>query len=77
MAFDSILPPMNGIPPQIAAVSDYEAYARERMSASAWAYFVGGAADESTLRENVAAFSRLRLRSRVLADLSGGTTALD
>ncbi len=77
MAFDSILPPMNGIPPQIAAVSDYEAYARERMSASAWAYFVGGAADENTLRENVAAFARLRLRSRVLADLSGGTTALD
>ena len=77
MAFDSILPPMNGIPPQIAAVSDYEAYARERMSASAWAYFVGGAADENTLRENVAAFARLRLRSRVLADLSGGSTALD
>jgi 4-hydroxymandelate oxidase len=73
----STLPgPLASIPPQIAAVTDYEAYARERMTAGAWAYVSGGAADELTLRENRDAFDRLRLQNRVLADLSGGGTRL-
>tara|TARA_R100001244_G_scaffold21048_15_gene22514 strand:- start:90 stop:1226 length:1137 start_codon:yes stop_codon:yes gene_type:complete len=73
---DMLLPPLTQIPPTIAAVSDYEPFARARMSEQAWAYIAGGAADELTLRDNIAAFQRLRLRSRVLADLSGGTTRL-
>lgn len=71
-----LLPPLTQIPPTIAAVSDYEPFARARMSEQAWAYIAGGAADELTLHDNIAAFQRLRLRSRVLADLSGGTTRL-
>lgn len=71
------LPPLAQIPPQIAAVADYEAYARERMTEAAWAYFSGGAADESTLADNPAAFQRLRLRSRVLAEVAGGDTRLE
>lgn len=70
------LAPLSQIPPQIAAVADYESYARERMSDSAWAYLSGGAADEITLRENRDAFDRLRLQNRVLADLKGGGTDL-
>lgn len=65
------------IPPTVAAVADYEPFARERMTAEAWAYIAGGAADEITLQENIAAFRRLQLRPRVLQDLSGGSTALD
>ncbi len=64
------------IPAAIAAVADYEAFARERVSEQAWAYVAGGAADELTLHENCAAFQRLRLRGRILRDLAGGGTAL-
>lgn len=71
------LPPLAEIPPQIAAAADYEAFAQERLSASAWAYFSGAAADELTLADNVAAFRKLRLRQRVLADLDGASTQLE
>ncbi|QUS40192.1 alpha-hydroxy-acid oxidizing protein [Tardiphaga alba] len=64
------------IPATIASVSDYEPYARERMTEQAWAYIAGGAADEVTLRDNCAAFQRLTLRPRVLQDLTGAHTQL-
>lgn len=70
------LPTLQQIPPSIAAVADYEPYARERMSEQAWAYLAGGAADELTLADNRLAFDRLRLRSRVLQDMSGGHTGV-
>lgn len=70
-------PPLSRIPATVAAVADYEPLARERMSESAWAYFSGGAADELTLRDNRAAFERIRLQNRVLADVAGGDTALE
>ena len=56
-------------------VWDYERLAEERLDANALAYFAGGAGDEVTLRENVAAFARRKLRPRVLVDVGGGTTA--
>ncbi|HEX2889244.1 alpha-hydroxy acid oxidase, partial [Vineibacter terrae] len=71
-----LLDKLQQIPAAIAAVADYEAFARERVSEQAWAYVAGGAADELTLHENCAAFQRLRLRSRILCDLAGGGTAL-
>ena len=71
------LPPLVQIPAQIAAVADYDVFARERMSAAAWAYISGGAADELTIAENSTAFGRLRLRQRVLADLGGASTRLE
>ncbi|HEX6993266.1 MAG TPA: alpha-hydroxy acid oxidase [Gammaproteobacteria bacterium] len=71
------LPPLERIPPQIAAVDDYEAFARPRMTPAAFAYVSGGAADELTVRENVEAFRRLKLRTRVLRDVDGGDTRLE
>jgi isopentenyl diphosphate isomerase/L-lactate dehydrogenase-like FMN-dependent dehydrogenase len=56
-------------------VADYERLAEERLDPRAYGYFAGGAGDEVTLRENVQAFARLRLRPRVLADVSGVSTA--
>lgn len=67
-------PPLATIPPQVAALADYEALAREHLSDTAWAYFAGGSGDEWTLRENEAAFQRLKLMPRVLRDLSQADT---
>jgi 4-hydroxymandelate oxidase len=69
-------PPLQQIPAEVVALADYEPLARERMDAAAWAYLQGGATDELTLSDNVAAFQRLRLRGRVLAELGGGHTRL-
>jgi isopentenyl diphosphate isomerase/L-lactate dehydrogenase-like FMN-dependent dehydrogenase len=52
------------------SVFDYEALAQARLHPSAWDYFAAGAGDEITLRENRAAFERIRLRPRVLVDVS-------
>ncbi len=51
-------------------LADYEQLARERVEPGAWGYLAGGADDEVTLRENVAAFQRLKLLPRVLVDVS-------
>jgi isopentenyl diphosphate isomerase/L-lactate dehydrogenase-like FMN-dependent dehydrogenase len=59
-------------------VHDYEALAQERLESqnpAAWHYYQGGSDDEVTLRENRAAFARLRLRPRVLVDVSGIETS--
>ena len=51
-------------------VHDYEVLARRRLDENAWEYFRGGAGDESTLRDNLAAFARWKLRPRVLVDVA-------
>jgi isopentenyl diphosphate isomerase/L-lactate dehydrogenase-like FMN-dependent dehydrogenase len=55
-------------------VADYERLASEVLDPGALGYFAGGAADERTLRENVAAFARWRLRPRVLVDVAEVST---
>jgi isopentenyl diphosphate isomerase/L-lactate dehydrogenase-like FMN-dependent dehydrogenase len=56
-------------------VWDYERLAEQKLDANAYAYFAGGAGDELTLRENVAAFRRLTLRPRMLVDVTTISTA--
>jgi 4-hydroxymandelate oxidase len=51
-------------------VDEYEAIARERMERSAYDYYAGGSGDERTLAANRSAFDRIRLRPRVLVDVS-------
>jgi 4-hydroxymandelate oxidase len=58
-------------------VADFERLAAEKLEAGALGYFAGGAGDELTLRDNVAAWSRWRLRPRVLVDVSEVTTATE
>lgn len=62
------------IPADAVSLADYERHAETRMTAAAWAYVAGGAADELTLRHNRAAYDAIRLQGRVLADLRGGGT---
>lgn len=61
--------------PEPVNLADYETLARERLDPGAWGYVAGGADDEITLAENLAAFRRLRLLPRVLVDVSRVETA--
>src|SRR5436305_4013126 len=51
-------------------ILEYEALAQARLERASWDYYQGGSEDETTLRENRAAFARIRLRPRVLVDSS-------
>lgn len=55
---------------EILRLDDLEPLAHRAMESSAFDYYVGGAADEATLRDNVAAFARRKLRPRVLVDVA-------
>jgi len=60
-------------------IQDYEDLAFERLEPTALDYYRSGSGDEVTLRANRAAFERIRLRPRVLVDVSSlslETTAL-
>ena len=47
-------------------LADYERAAEERIDPGAFGYYVGGAGDEITLRDNIAAWRRIALRPRML-----------
>src|SRR5206468_11699037 len=72
-----------GEPYPLVAAEDWEAAAREKLDAGAFGYIAGGAGSEATMRANLEAFERARLRPRMLAgnavrDISGevlGTTS--
>lgn len=51
-------------------ILEYEALARARMETVEWDFYKGGSDDEVTLRTTRAAFERIRLRPRVLVDVS-------
>ena len=59
---------------QLLTLDDAERLAEQVVTPEAWSYIVGGAGDERTLRWNREAFSRFRLRPRVLVDVSSVTT---
>jgi isopentenyl diphosphate isomerase/L-lactate dehydrogenase-like FMN-dependent dehydrogenase len=65
---------MHAVSKDPVTVADFEALAEEKLDPGVVGYFFGGAGDEVTLRENVEAWSRWRLRPRVLAGLSEWTT---
>jgi len=51
-------------------VNEFSGLARNVLSKMIYDFYAGGAEDEWTLRENVVAFQRIRLRPRVLVDVS-------
>jgi isopentenyl diphosphate isomerase/L-lactate dehydrogenase-like FMN-dependent dehydrogenase len=59
---------------QLLTVDDAEHLAESVVAPEAWSYIVGGAGDERTLRWNREAFSKFRLRPRVLVDVSSVST---
>jgi 4-hydroxymandelate oxidase len=58
-------------------IADFERLAEEKLDPGTAGYFFGGAGDELTLRENVAAWAGWRLRPRVLAGLSEWRTGVE
>ncbi|MEO5960876.1 MAG: alpha-hydroxy acid oxidase [Opitutaceae bacterium] len=55
---------------EVFDLPDFERAAQQRVSPMAWDYLAGAAADEITLRWNRESYDRLRLRPRVLVDVS-------
>ncbi len=51
-------------------LADYEVAARERIAPESWDYYASGANDEITLRDNRAAYDRVKLYYRVLVDVA-------
>ena len=64
---------VGGVEP--VCVADFERLAESRLEPGAFGFYAGGAGDERALTGNVAAWERLRLRPRVLVDVSEVTTA--
>jgi 4-hydroxymandelate oxidase len=63
-------PPMAGTPPRLVSLRDFERKASSSMPRATWEFINSGAGDEATVRWNEEAFQRLRLRQRVMDDLS-------
>ena len=55
----------------VVTIDDWEPLAKERLTDMAYTYLAGGAGDEVTLRGNREGFARIRLRPRMLVDVSG------
>jgi lactate 2-monooxygenase len=56
-----------GEPKPHVTAADWEAAAREKLDPGAFGYIAGGAGSEATMRANLEAFDRRRLRPRMLA----------
>jgi 4-hydroxymandelate oxidase len=67
----AVLDGRDRVPDGVVCVTDFEERARGVLPRMAYDYLSGGAADEFTLRWNVEAFSRIRLRPKVLVELTG------
>src|SRR6266498_687717 len=56
-------------------ISDFEQAAHRILPKMAWDYFAGGAEDEYTMIENCSAFRNIKLRPRVLRDVTNRSLA--
>jgi 4-hydroxymandelate oxidase len=63
------------IPDLPGTVAELEALAEARVDKLAWDYIAHGSGDELTMRDNVAAWQRRRLRPHVLQDMSDVQTS--
>jgi 4-hydroxymandelate oxidase len=63
------------VPAHVVSAADYEREAKARLPADVWSYIAGAGADGLTQRWNREAFDGLKLAGRVLADMTGASTA--
>lgn len=62
-------------PKRMLNVFDFELAAAERLDPAVWGYYLGGANDEVTLRENRTSWDRLAIRYRTMVDIRSRDTA--
>lgn len=60
---------------RLASYADFRRVAQSKLPPFIFDFFDGGAGDETTLRENEAAFAAVRLPQRVMVDVSGVAVA--
>jgi 4-hydroxymandelate oxidase len=58
------------IGPELASLSDFEDAAKTRLPHMTWEFFNGAVADEITMRWNKEAYQKIRLKPRILVDVS-------
>lgn len=68
--------PGTSIPFEVHAARDYEVLAQRRLPAPVFAYVAGGSGEGATLAANRAAFGRVTICPRVLADVDAASTRL-
>src|SRR5579864_1373267 len=56
--------------PEPVCLTDFEPLAKKKMAPMGWEYMSAGVADELTLKWNLEAYQRIRLKPRVLVDVS-------
>lgn len=60
----------SSLTPQLSCLTDFEPVAKTRVSHMAWEFFNGSVADEITMRWNIEAYQKIKLKPRVLVDVS-------
>ena len=68
--------PLDAIPPELAAPSDYERLAPEFIEGAALAHIAGGSGGEQSLQANVQALADIELHSRILQDFDEASTRI-
>ena len=63
-------PPAPETPARLVSLRDFQRRASSSMSRAAWEFINSGAGDEATVRWNEEAFQHVRIRQRVMEDLS-------
>ena len=58
-------------------ISDYEEIAKGKLTQMAYDYYSSGACDEITLKQNCEAYGRIKLKYRVLKDVSSRDLSVD
>jgi 4-hydroxymandelate oxidase len=66
---------MTATTPKLINLFDYEDAASRALDANTYGYYVGGACDEVTLRENRTAFDQMKLLPKMLVDVSQRDTS--
>uniref|UniRef100_A0A3Q3JU40 (S)-2-hydroxy-acid oxidase n=1 Tax=Monopterus albus TaxID=43700 RepID=A0A3Q3JU40_MONAL len=58
----------------MVCLTDFEEYAKEHLSKATWDYYASGADECCTRDDNLLAYKRIRLRPRILRDVSASNT---
>lgn len=77
MSTETILAPLEQIPPDLQTLADYEIQAQKHLSDMVWQYLQGGAMDEQSVRNNLQQFQNIQLVPRLLNDLTQGSTEIE